>query len=111
VGGKVAGELEVFTPLKWALKGFGPLPKEFTKSGAIQVFEFTTLERVKLIAMSAASNFILVTVSYEGGVLVGSMINQALPENAKDAIGGTIYEIINESGWKELWKHPFGIGM
>jgi hypothetical protein len=43
VGGAVANEFEAYTPLQWILKGFGPLPYEFTKSGAIQVFEFTTM--------------------------------------------------------------------
>ena len=112
VGGAVANYYEVYTPLKWALKGFGALPIEFTKSGAIQVFEFTTLERALLVAKAAAVKFVLVLVAYEGGVLIGSVINQALvPESTKDAIGGTINEIVNEGGWKLLFTHPFGIGM
>ena len=111
VGGSVASEVGAFTPLTWMLKGFGPLPAEFTKSGAIQVFEYTTLERLKLVALSAAVKFVLVTVAFESGVMVGSIINQTLSDETQDAIGGTLNEIINESGWKELWKHPFGIGM
>jgi len=111
VGGAVASEFEAYTPLQWTLKGFGPLPYEFTKSGAIQVFEFTTMERALLVAKAAAAKFVLVTIAYEGGVLVGSVINQALPEPTKDAIGGTINEIVNEGGWKLLFTHPFGIGM
>jgi hypothetical protein len=111
VAGTVAKHMEAYTPLKWLLKGFGPLPAEFTKSGAIQVFEYTTVERLKLMALSTAAKFVLVTVAFEGGVLVGSLINQALPDDAKDSIGGTINEIVNEGGWKELWRHPFGIGM
>jgi hypothetical protein len=63
------------------------------------------------MALSTAAKFVLVTVAFEGGVLVGSLINQALPDDAKDSIGGTINEIVNEGGWKELWRHPFGIGM
>lgn len=111
VGGKVATEFGAVTPVKWALKGFGALPAEFTKSGAIQVFEFTTMQRAMLVAKAAAAKFVLVTVAYEGGVLVGSVINQVLPETTKNAIGGTIDEIVNRGGWKLLFKHPFGIGM
>lgn len=62
--------------MRWVVRGFGPLPAEFTKSGAIQVFEYTGLERLKVMAISTASKFVLVTVAYEGGVLIGSMINQ-----------------------------------
>ena len=51
------------------------------------------------------------TVAFEGGILIGSVINQFLPEDVKDAIGGTIYEVVEEQGWKLLFKHPFGIGM
>lgn len=111
VGGKVATEFGALTPLRWMIKGFGPLPAEFTRSGAIQVFEFTTLERALLVGKAMAAKFVLVTIAYEGGVVVGSVINEFLPENAKDAIGGTINEIVNEGGWKLLWEHPFGIGM
>jgi hypothetical protein len=111
VGGKVAAEFGAVTPLRWLLSGRGPLPIEFTKSGAIQVFQFTTAQRALIIAKAAAAKFVLVTVAYEGGVMVGSVINQTLSESTKDAIGGTINEIVNDGGWKLLWKHPFGIGM
>jgi hypothetical protein len=111
VGGSVASKFESLTPLRWALKGFGPLPMEFTKSGAIQVFEYTTVQRAVQVAKAAGAKFILVTVAYEGGVLIGSVINQFLSEETKDAIGGTINEIVNEGGWKLLFTHPFGIGM
>jgi hypothetical protein len=50
VGSAVAQALETLTPLQWAVRGFGPLPMEFTKSGAIHVFEFTTLERALKVA-------------------------------------------------------------
>ena len=68
-------------------------------------------QRALLVAKAAAAKFVLVTIAYEGGVVVGSIINQALPEPTKDAIGGTINEIVNEGGWKLLFTHPFGIGM
>ncbi len=110
VRGAIANEFGAYTPLRWVVKGFGPLPAEFTKSGAIQIFEYTGLQRLRLMAISTASKFVLVTVAYEGGVLIGSMINQAIPERTQDAIGGTIDEIINQGGWKDLWRHPFGLG-
>jgi hypothetical protein len=111
VGGSIAARYESFTPLKWALKGFGPLPAEFTKSGAIQVFEFTTAQRALLVGKAMAAKFLFVTVAFEGGILVGSVINQTLSDETNDLIGGTINEIVNEEGWKLLFKHPFGIGM
>ncbi len=110
-GPRVAQYYEVYTPLQWTLRGFGPLPVEFTESGAIHVFELTTVERALLVARAAAVKFALVTAAYEGGVLIGSAINQTLSDSVKDAIGGTINEIVNEGGWRELYKHPFGIGL
>ena len=110
-GPTIAGYYETKMPLSWALSRFGPLPMEFTKSGAIRVFEFSTAERLQLVAKGWGVRFIIVTAAFEGGVLIGSAINQTLPEKVQNAIGGTINEIINEKGWKELWRHPFGIGM
>ncbi len=109
--GTIAAEMESATVLAWALKGVRSPPAEFTRSGAIQVFEFTTIERALLVAKATAARFVLVTIAYEGGVVIGSVINEFLPDSTKDAIGGTINEIVNEGGWRELWKHPFGIGM
>jgi hypothetical protein len=109
--GALADYYETYTPMQWAMRGFGPLPAEFTKSGAIQVFEYTTVERALAVARAAAVKFVLVTAAYEGGVVIGSVINEALPETVQDAIGGTINEIVNEGGWRLLFKHPFGIGM
>jgi len=111
VGPRIAQYYETYTPLQWALRRFGPIPAEFTKSGAIRVFTYTTVQRAMSVAGAAAVKFVLVTAAYEGGVLVGSVINQALPEKVQDAIGGTLNEIINEGGWRELYKHPFGIGL
>jgi hypothetical protein len=34
-----------------------------------------------------------------------------MSQEVKDAIGGTMYGIIYEEGWKDLWRHPFGYGM
>jgi hypothetical protein len=110
-GGSITAYFEALSPLGWMLKGFGPLPAEFTKSGAIRVFQFTTMERALLVGKAAAAKFVVVTVAYEGGVLIGSVINQFLPESTKNDIGGTINEIVNEGGWKLLFQHPFGHGM
>lgn len=111
VGGSVAAKFQSQTPLKWALRGFGALPEEFTRSGTIQVFQRTTLQRALLVGKAAAAKFVLVTVAFEGGVMIGSVINQFLSEETKEMIGGTINEVVNEGGWKLLFKHPFGIGM
>ncbi|GEO04171.1 hypothetical protein AAE02nite_18350 [Adhaeribacter aerolatus] len=109
VGAKMAAYYDTLTPLQWALKGFGPLPAEFTASGAIQVFEYSSLQRALLVAKASLAKIVLVTVAYEGGVFIGSIINQSLPESAKDAIGGTIYEIVENEGWKMLFTNPFGL--
>lgn len=111
VGGEVAKGLGALTPLRWLLRGFGPIPYEFTRSGAIQVFELSAGQRLGRVAFAAGAKFVLVTIAYEGGVLIGSIINQFLSAETRDAIGGTINEIVNEEGYKELWKHPFGMGL
>lgn len=111
VGGAVATELGAMTPLKWALSKFGALPWEFTSSGSIQVFQLSWGARLGQVALAAGVKFVLVTLVFEGGVLIGSIVNQALPEESKNAIGGAINEIINEGGWELLWEHPFGVGM
>lgn len=108
VGGAVAAKLDAATPLGWAPRGFGPLPYEFTKSGAIQVFELSAGQRLGRVLFAAGTKFVLVAAAFEGGVLIGSIVNQFLPESTRDAIGGTINEIVNEEGYKELWRHPFG---
>jgi hypothetical protein len=111
LGGPITNYYEVYTPVQWALRGFGPLPVEFIKSGSIQVFEYTTVRRALAVARAAALRFVLITAAYEGGVLIGSVINQTLPEKVQDAIGGTLNEIVNEGGWRLLFTRPFGIGM
>jgi hypothetical protein len=108
VGGSVATKFESLTPLKWALRGFGPLPYEFTKSGAIQVFDLSLARRAVRVAGPAAAKGALVFIAFNGGVYIGATINQALSDDSKNAIGGTINEIVNEEGWKALWRNPFG---
>lgn len=98
-------------PLQWTLRRFGPLPFEFTKSGALRIFTMTGFQRLGAMTLVAASKFVVVTVAYEGGVVVGSIVNQFLSQETKDAIGGVIYNTIYEEGWKDLWRHPFGYGI
>jgi hypothetical protein len=106
VGGAVARPFQTLTPVQWAMRGFGPLPMEM--SGAIQVFEFSAVERAILVAKTAGAKFVLVTAAFEAGIAIGSVANQFLSEETKDDIGGTINEIVNENGWKCLWQCPFG---
>jgi hypothetical protein len=111
IGSRIAQYYETYTPLQWALRGFGPLPLEFSRSGTIRIFTLTPVQRAISVGAGALVRFALVTAAYEGGVLVGSVINQKLSKTAQDQIGGTINEIVNEGGWRELRKHPFGIGL
>lgn len=116
VGGSVASRFGAMTPLAWARSGFGPLPYEFASKlgGGVSNLQWTTLsagQRLGRVAMAAGVKFVLVTMAYEGGVLIGAVVNQALPESAKDAIGGTINEVVNEGGYKLLWERPFGIAV
>jgi hypothetical protein len=69
--------------------GFGPLPAEFTSNGMIQVSQYTTLRRALLVGKAAGAKFVFVTVAYEGGVLIGAVVNKFLPEETKAAIGGS----------------------
>lgn len=109
--GAVAARYESLTPIQWMLRGFGPLPAEFTRSGAIRVFRFGFGQRLGRVAMSAGMNFVYATLAFEGGVAVGAVVNQTLPEPTKMAIGGTINEIVNEGGYRLLWEKPFGIDL
>ena len=81
VGGAIAARYESYTPLKWALRGFGAVPAEFTKSGAIQVFQYTTAQRALLVGKAAAAKFVLVTVAFEGGVLICLLYTSPSPRD------------------------------
>ncbi len=98
-------------PLAWAWNRFGPLPLEFTKSGVLRVFTLSVFQRIGAMTLVAAEKFVYVTIVFEGGVVVGSIVNQSLSGEMKEAIGGTIYNTIYEQGWKDLWRHPFGYGV
>ncbi len=106
-----AKETGTLTPMAWAVKRFGPLPLEFTRSGSLQIFTYTAFQRFLLIAGATAAKFVTVAIVFKGGVAIGSVTNQFLSQEVKDAIGGTIYGIICEEGWKDLWRHPFGYGI
>jgi RHS repeat-associated protein len=46
------------------------------------------------------------------GYAAGGLINTfALSEDTQNTIGGTLDEIINQGGFKEIVRHPFGIGL
>ena len=99
------------TPMAWAFSRFGSLPLEFTKSGSIRILTLTGLQRLAAMGTVAAVKFIFVTAAFEGGVAIGSVTNQFLSQEVKDAIGGTMHGIICDEGWKDLWRHPFGYGI
>lgn len=63
------------------------------------------------LALKAAVATGAVGIAAAAGYGIGTVINSQLSENVKTAIGGTMNEIINEGGWKEIFKHPFGIGL
>ncbi|MBK8481480.1 MAG: hypothetical protein IPL40_09940 [Proteobacteria bacterium] len=111
VGSALAREFGALTPLQWASRGFGAIPAEFTSSGTLQVFRWSFGQRLLHVVAAAGMKFVLVTVAFEGGVAVGSVFNQTLSERSKDAIGGALNEIVHCEGWKELWRHPFGLGL
>jgi hypothetical protein len=106
-----AKETGTLTPIAWALRRFGPLPLEFTKSGNLRIFTLSAGQRLSAIAVASIAKFIIVTIAYEGGVLIGSVANQFMTQETKTAIGATMYSIICEEGWKDLWRHPFGYGI
>jgi RHS repeat-associated protein len=68
--GATARTLRSVTLFEWALAGFGP-----TTMGAAT---FTALETGVIVVGTAAYNFGLQTIAFEGGVLVGSVIS-AIP--------------------------------
>ncbi|HLG55465.1 MAG TPA: SpvB/TcaC N-terminal domain-containing protein [Vicinamibacterales bacterium] len=46
------------------------------------------------------------------GYAAGGLINTfALSADTQNAIGGALDEVINQSGWKEIVRHPFGVGL
>lgn len=111
VGGAIAKEVGALTPVQWLSRGFGALPAEFTSSGALQVFRWSFGQRLLQVTAAAATKFVLVTIAFEGGVAVGAVLNQTLSESRKHTVGGTLNELVYCEGWKELWRHPFGLGL
>lgn len=106
-----AKDTGTLTPTAWAFSRFGPLPLEFTTSGSLRILTLTGFQRLVSMGTVAAVKFIFVTAAFEGGVAIGSVTNQFLSQEVKDAIGGTMNGIICEEGWKDLWRHPFGYGI
>jgi hypothetical protein len=65
-----------------------------------------------VLTVIGAGSAAAVTGAFSAGYAAGTLINEhLLGEETKEAIGGTLNEIVNEGGWKELLSHPFGIGM
>ena len=64
-----AKETGTLTPVAWALRRFGPLPLEFTKSGSLRIFTLSAGQRLSAIAVASVAKFIAVTIAYEGGVV------------------------------------------
>lgn len=50
-----------------------------------------------------------VSGAFAAGYGVGSVINANLSEETQMAIGGTINEVVNEGGWREIYRNPFGL--
>ena len=60
-----------------------------------------------LLTLAGATTTAALTGSFSAGYALGGIINDhVLSDEIKDAIGGTVNEIVSEGGW----KHPFGIG-
>jgi hypothetical protein len=67
------------------------------------------LQRAGAMATAAALKFFYVTIAFEAEATI--VANQLLNQKTKDAIGSTMYGIICEEGWKDLWRRPFGYGI
>lgn len=128
-GGVVAKTLGGLTPLSWALQSFGPMPGQFVAYRATPVLEYSLEggltqtyrgvaqflggngarimiadlsmgQRAAAVARVAGARFVLVTVAFEGGYLIGSLINKNLEDDTSMVIGGVLNQIINEGGWR-----------
>ncbi len=129
-GGAVAKSLGGLTPFQWILKGFGAMPKQFLSYRSAPVLEFTTgqkafqtyrgaasfiggngarlmiaelslAQRAATVARVVGARFVLVTIAFEGGYYIGTLINENVVEDdTQNLIGGTIYQIVNEGGWR-----------
>ncbi len=61
---------------------------------------------------SIAARASAVTAAFSVGWTIGRAIDEhVLSEETRTAIGGTINEIVNNEGWREIYRHPFGIGL
>lgn len=129
VGGTVAKSLGGLTPLSWVLRSFGPMPSQFVTYRATPLIEFipkggvrpayrgvagflggngarimiadlTMGQRLAAVARVAGARFILVTIAFEGGYAIGSLINKNLEDDTQFVIGGVLNQIVNEGGWR-----------
>jgi len=53
----------------------------------------------------------LVLGAFEVGWGAGRIVESHLSDETRTAIGGTIDEVVSHGGWRELYRHPFGIGL
>jgi hypothetical protein len=52
----------------------------------------------------------MVVGAFGAGLGIGTLINNyLLSENTQDAIGFAVNSIVNEGGWRDLYRHPFGL--
>jgi hypothetical protein len=67
----------------------------------ILVGELTAGQRLLRVGRVVGARFLLVTAAFEGGYLVGTLVNEhALEDDTKHVIGGVINQIVNEGGWR-----------
>jgi hypothetical protein len=131
------------TPLGWLLRGFGTFPSQYLTYRALPVLEFSKGmvpmqtfrgvggfvggngarimvaelslgQRLLAVGRVAATRFVLVTIAFQGGYMVGTLINdKMLDDSSKNVIGGVINQIVNEGGWRLAFPKVFrdAIGM
>jgi hypothetical protein len=52
----------------------------------------------------------MVVGAFGAGLGIGTLINNyLLSENTQEAIGYVVNSVVNEGGWRDLYKHPFGV--
>ncbi len=129
-GGAIAKSLGGLTPFRWILQGFGAMPSQFMTYRALPVLEFTKnmvpiqtfrgvggfvggngarimvaelslTQRLFTVARVVGARFVFVTIAFQGGYLVGTLINdKVLDDSTKNVVGGMMNQIINEGGWR-----------
>ncbi len=129
-GGTIAKKFGGLTPLGWALRGLSAFPKEYVSYRALPVLQFlpngsltqvyrgvgafvggngariyvaemTVGQRLLFAGRIAGARFVLVSIAFEGGYMVGTLVNDhVLEDDSKNIIGGVINQVVNERGWR-----------